>query len=134
MRNTLPIPVKHHSIPNSYVPSTLSSTLYVYIRVDGYRHPLQRPYNGPFRIISTSDKYFTLDINGRLDNVSIDRLKPAFVGNNFPTSLNSPGSYQPTSVSHPTTVTIKYGRTIRPPKHLTNDHVSAVALQNAMSC
>ena len=92
MQNPLPIPVKHHSVPNSYVPSNLSSTGYVYVRVDGCCHPLQRPYNGPFLIVSTSDKYFTQDINGRSENASIDRLKPAFVGNNIPTSLDSSGS------------------------------------------
>ena len=41
MRNALPIPTKLHSVPNSYVSSSLSSTGYVYVRVDGYRHPLQ---------------------------------------------------------------------------------------------
>ena len=79
MQNVLPPPINYHSTPHSYVPNSLSSTGYVYVRVDGHRHPSRRPYNGPFRIISTSSKYFTLDINGRLDNVSIDRLKPAFV-------------------------------------------------------
>ena len=79
MNNALPPPVKNHSSQPTYMPNTLSSTGYVYVRVDGHRTPLQRPYTGPFRIISTSDKYFTLDINGRSDNVSIDRLKTAYV-------------------------------------------------------
>ena len=75
MNNALPPPVKYHSSQQTLMPNTLSSTGYEYVRVDGHRTPLQRPYTRPFRIISTSDKYFTLDINGRSDNVSIDRLK-----------------------------------------------------------
>ena len=59
------------------MPSNLSSTGYVYVRHDGYRHPLQRPYDGPFKIISTSDKHFTVDIKGRAERITVDRLKAA---------------------------------------------------------
>ena len=85
MNNALPPPVKYHSSQPTCMPNTLFSTGYVHIRVNGHRTPLQRPYTGPFRIISTSDKYFTLDINGRSDNVLIDRLKTACVYANHKT-------------------------------------------------
>ena len=61
------------------MPSNLSSTGYVYVRHDGYRHPLQRPYDGPFKIISTSDKHFTVDIKGRAEKITVDCLKAAHV-------------------------------------------------------
>ena len=38
-------------------------------------HPLQRPYDCPYR---TNDKFYTLDMKGRVE-VSLDRLKAAFV-------------------------------------------------------
>ena len=59
MNKALPLPVKNHSSQQTYMPNTLSSTGYVYVRVNGHRTQLQRPYTGPFRIISTSDKHFT---------------------------------------------------------------------------
>ena len=68
-----------HPNPTS-LPLSFSSTGFVYVRIDGHQNPLQLPYNGPFLIISTSDKYFTLDIHGRPDNVFVDKLKPAYVG------------------------------------------------------
>ena len=37
------------------------------------------PHDGPFRVVSKSDKYFTLEIKGRAETVSIDRLKTAYV-------------------------------------------------------
>ena len=83
MNNALPPPVKYHSCQPTYMPNTLSSTGYVYVRADGHCTPLQRPYTGPFRIISTSDKYFTLDINGRSDNVSIRDIYNKGMNNSF---------------------------------------------------
>ena len=64
MRAIQPSAPQYHGNGRSYVPSNLSSTGYVYVRHDGYRHPLQLPYDGPFKIISTSDKHFTVDIKG----------------------------------------------------------------------
>nr|VZH97631.1 unnamed protein product [Spirometra erinaceieuropaei] len=45
---------------------------------DSVRRPLQQPYDGPFRVLSRKDKYFTIDRGGRTDVVSIDRLKAAY--------------------------------------------------------
>ena len=39
----------------------------------------QRPYDGQYRVVSKSDKYFTLHVKGRTETVSIDRLKTASV-------------------------------------------------------
>ena len=50
---------------------------HVFIRVDRVKKPLQPPYNGPFRVIERMDKYFIIDVNGKHDSISIDRLKVA---------------------------------------------------------
>ena len=70
---------KHHAKTKVQIPHDLTKCPAVWVRVDAHRRPLDRPYVGPYQVISRSDKYFTLDIRGKQDNVSIDRLKPATV-------------------------------------------------------
>ena len=41
------------------------------------REPLNFPYLGPFKILSRAEKHFKLDMNGRTEIVSVDRLKKA---------------------------------------------------------
>ena len=60
----------HHSKPKVFVPKELLDSPYVFVRVDAHRNPLQRPYNGPYRVISRSDKTFVIDMNGREDSLS----------------------------------------------------------------
>lgn len=79
MRSIQPPPPRFHRQQNTYVPNNLASTEYVYVRKDSHKHPLQRPYEGPYRVVTKSDKYFILDVKGRSETVSIDRLKAAFI-------------------------------------------------------
>ena len=103
----------YHGNQTSHVPSNLASTGYVYVRHDALRKPLQRPYDGPFKILDTHDKYFTLNLKGRKEKVSVDRLKPAYMSN-ADTQLGKAVEHPDTS-SHKSTRT---GRTIRPPERL----------------
>ena len=43
------------------------------------RAPLQRPYFGPFLVLHKSEKYYVIDVEGRADSVTTDRLKPAYM-------------------------------------------------------
>ena len=79
MRNTKPSIPKYHGNDKPYVPSNLAAAEYVYVRHDAHRHPLQRPYDGPYRVSKRHDKYFVLHMNGKLEKVTIDRLKAAYV-------------------------------------------------------
>ena len=63
----------------TYVPPSLHKTQYVFVRHDGYKPPLTPPYKGPFLVLRRSDKAFQIDLQGRHDWISIDRLKPAFM-------------------------------------------------------
>ena len=45
--------------------------------------PLQPPYDGPFRIIKHTGKFFVLDLNGKRDAVAIDRLKVAYLNDEW---------------------------------------------------
>ena len=78
MEALVPTQTVHHSQPSSHVPAALSDTTSVFVRVDAHRAPLVRPYSGPFRVLERHPKYFVLEMAGKHDSVSIDRLKPAF--------------------------------------------------------
>ena len=78
MRTVLPPAHEFHGKRSAYTPDSLASTGYVYVRHDAHRKPLQRPYDGPFKILEVHEKYYVLDINGRHDSVSVDRLKTAY--------------------------------------------------------
>ena len=71
------VPTWPSSRPHPYVIEALSSASHVFVRHDAVKTPLQQPYDGPYKVFKRESKYFTLDIKGRLDIVSIDRLKPA---------------------------------------------------------
>ena len=78
MRSILPTPPNYHNNQIVHVPKHLAKTGWVYVRVDRHTTPLQRPYTGPHKIIEAKDKFFILDINGKPDSVSVDRLKVAY--------------------------------------------------------
>ena len=79
MHETILPPPTHHSSPTSYYPPSFGRTGFVYVRINKHKTPLQRPYKGPYRIITTSEKFFTLDLNGRAENISVDRLKTVYL-------------------------------------------------------
>ena len=80
MNELKPVQTSNHAtLRQDRVPTALNSATHVFVRRDAKAPPLTRPYTGPFVVISKSDKYFELDLNGRRDFVLIDRLKPAFI-------------------------------------------------------
>ena len=86
-----PVPTTHHGSSRvAYVPSTLHNSQFVFVRRDSHRTPLQRPYEGPFKVIEHDDKVFTLDVGGRNEVVSVDRLKPAHLDVDKPVPLAAP--------------------------------------------
>ncbi|CAH8467182.1 unnamed protein product [Schistosoma bovis] len=78
MRTLSPVStrIQHRQVA---LPRELSTCSHVFIRVDSVRKPLQQPYEGPFRVIARHEKTFKVDRHGRVEIVSIDRLKPAHV-------------------------------------------------------
>lgn len=112
---------------SSHLEKDLSSCSHVWIRVDSVRKPLQLPYRGPYKVLERHDKHFVLDINGKTDSVSIDRLKVAYLEEDFQNQPFTPSMPkeplpQPTSSddgepnSGPVVRRTRCGRHVRWPK------------------
>lgn len=74
-----PTPETHKSRNKPFVAPELKTATHVFVRHDVVRRPLQTPYDRPFKVVSREKKYFNVSINGNTKNISIDRLKPAFL-------------------------------------------------------
>ena len=125
---TLP-PVHHHAEVKANTPAALNTVPSVYVRHDGRKLPLQRPYDGPFAIISRGPKHFVIRRNGTPVSVSIDRLKPAFpplpaVPEQLPQHPTrpdpapDPAPDPDAEAALPTATTTRSGRLSRPPDRL----------------
>ena len=112
MRTLKAAPTRQTLRPNVHVSNTLSSSSHVFIRNDAVKKPLQQPYNGPYKVLKRSDKYYTIDINGKQDTVSIDRLKPAHI-DQLPQTTTPSSTY-----SHVSTPTHSSQRTTRSGRHV----------------
>ena len=78
-----PTPTRHAGSRTTYINKALASCSHVFVRHNGVRSPLQQPYKGPFAVLQRSEKFFKPDMNGTIDNVSIDRLKPTYLLNAY---------------------------------------------------
>ena len=112
----------------SHVSDILSKCTHVFVRRDAVKKPLQQPYDGPFRVLTRTDKHFTVDCNGRHSVISIDRLKPAFLEALEQTPELYPSPSPPTP-QPPNRVT-RSGRQVRWPQKL-KDSFTTVSLEGS---
>ena len=60
-------------------PKDITFWIHVFLRKDAVRTPLTPPYTGPYGVLASKDKLFTLDVRvGKKETVSVDRVKRAF--------------------------------------------------------
>ena len=86
-----PLPISHHRLsPSAAISQSLRDSQFVFIRQDGHRGPLQRPYEGPFRVVASGEKTFRIMVGSREEIISADRLKPAHVDLTSPVSVARP--------------------------------------------
>ena len=71
------VPTRWHGRHAVYLPPDLHRATHMYVRRDSLKPPLTRPYDGPFQVLRCFNKHFTLDINGKTKEITVDRLKPA---------------------------------------------------------
>jgi len=83
-----PSSTSHQGMKHFYVPRTLADAQYVFIRQDKVLTGLQKPYTGPYRVISSGDKTFR--VRQQEETISIDRLKPAHLDLDQPIQVHEP--------------------------------------------
>ena len=88
--NLTPTPTSRHNRPITSVPSSLKDSAYIFLRRGASGGPLQRPYEGPYRVISHGEKTFRIDRGGHEEVVSVDRLKPAHLDLDQPVQVAQP--------------------------------------------
>ncbi|XP_033225806.1 protein NYNRIN-like [Belonocnema kinseyi] len=74
-----PVGGTRHSQKKIFVFKDLSTSEQVFVRHDQPKGSLQMPYDGPYLVNNRSEKFFNVNIKGKDTNVSIDRLKPAYI-------------------------------------------------------
>lgn len=65
----------------TFVHKNLNTCTHVFVRNDAVRKPLTPNYTGPFKVIDRYEKYFTIQMPFRQTNITIERLKPAYIIN-----------------------------------------------------
>ena len=81
MRKLRAVQPQTHRQHQAQVSPDLQIATHVFVQRDAICKALQHPYDGPFQVLKCNPKFFTLDINGRKNMVSLDHLKPAHLDN-----------------------------------------------------
>lgn len=98
MQKLRPSATSHHIKPRFFYHKRLHDCSHVFLRDDSTKRPLEQPYSGPHKVNTRiSDKVFTIDVNGRAVNVTVDRLKPAYLLDNPEASQESASTSSNTS-------------------------------------
>lgn len=113
------------STKDIYVPSSLHESEFVFVRQDAVKKPLTSHYAGPFRVLARNEKYYTLQFNHGKSNVSIDRLKPAYIEcdakpSQPPTPSTSLDNAQPATSQQQQQQQTTKGRTVHWPRKFKN--------------
>lgn len=82
-----PVSGSNHSVNKPFIYKDLEKSTHVFVRTDSIHPTLEPPYQGPFKILQRNNKYYTIEVNNKPKNISVDRFKPAFV-ENFNQSIN----------------------------------------------
>ncbi|BES98622.1 Reverse transcriptase (RNA-dependent DNA polymerase) [Nesidiocoris tenuis] len=79
MEELKPTPETQKSRFSPFVHKELMKSKHVFVRIDRLKPSLTHPYEGPFEVVERTPKFFTLRMKGADVNISVDRLKPAFI-------------------------------------------------------
>ncbi|KAK4474332.1 hypothetical protein MN116_000416, partial [Schistosoma mekongi] len=139
MRSVKPVQTRRQST-DTFIQPALKYSTHVFVRRDALRRPLDATYEGPYKVLKREIKYYTIDKNGHEENVSIDRLKAAYLeGKPFDVQLaTTPPKLDMSKVAMPQAATneqveiqkssitpraTRSGRNVRFPEHLNEYYV-----------
>lgn len=106
-----PSPASRHCNESVFVFKDLDTCSHVFLREDALRGALTPAYSGPHAVVEKGDKFFKLDIRGKVVTVSVDRLKPAYILNDSSVIGHTP------LFSPPQMRSSRSGRTVRFPDY-----------------
>ena len=92
-----------------FVPPDLAKSKFVFVRKENKRS-LDRPYTGPYEVLQRYNHSYLLMGKNKPFDVSISRLKPAYIEQKSPDSSNQPVKRVKFS---------RFGRLLKPPNRLT---------------
>lgn len=117
--NQLRPQVRRHGQRNTFIFKDMASTPQVFIRHDAPTGALQPPYDGPYEVLSRGEKTYKIRIRGKPVQVTIDRLKPAYILEDEVTEMTNEKDRDITIQGGAQKVT-KSGRTSKPPVRFTS--------------
>ncbi|KMQ83185.1 gag pol polyprotein [Lasius niger] len=112
LQNLKPQEIKRHGQAATFIFQDMKTASHAFMRRELLGGALQPPYEGPYKIIKRGDKVITLHRNGKDINVSVDRLKPAYILQEDDIETNQ---QQQTKKEQPEKGKTRSGRTSRPP-------------------
>ena len=65
----------------SYVPEAVKNSNIVLVKDNAAKHLLQPAYQAPYNVLKCTNNHFALIIKTRKENIPINHLKPAHLGN-----------------------------------------------------
>ena len=110
-------------VPCKPLPKALLSSEFVFVCEDASSPPLSQLYRGQYKVITRKDKYFKLQIGSKVDNVSVDRLKPVFSDEKVSPALPQPHGRPPRCPSPPVSKPLSPSFEPPPPVTRTNKAV-----------
>ena len=100
-------PVRKQSQRKTYISKDVVCATHVFVWHDAIFKLLQPPHDGPYRVLKPANKHYTVDIAGRPEDVSLDRLKPTSLESDLVTDVDTSAKATPTAQPKKSLVTIK---------------------------
>ncbi|XP_017481062.1 PREDICTED: uncharacterized protein LOC108370272 [Rhagoletis zephyria] len=105
----------------------LADATHIIVRNDKARPAYDPPYDGPYPVVSRQPKYYTVKINRNNVNISIDRLKPAFIESlEADTQPTTTATQQHSATSHTTPSSISSTPEQLPPKETSTNRIGRI--------